>query len=395
MAGVGILVNVLVTLICSWSVSAIEGTNTTEVTDKTTSLLRADRCKNVVENCFCKEKAVTCKGARFTNMDELSPYIKYTTTRISITNGQLTEFSGFQIQLDNLVYLNLSGNLISTVDMNAFRNMPYLNVVDLSNNPVRCIGDVFQPLLNIREMYMRNCNHPDTMGKLCMPEKMIPNVANLTFLEVLDLSANHFDTVTEDFRGFLCNKAFNIKTLILANNKFSYFSVDGCLTSLELLDISFNNFHSLSDEETKYIESIESLEQVKIEGNPFNCTCQIAGFATWLNTTQQPLDVNNIKCPEGANTPFAGKRIVDLDAVALCGEASIAVCFDGRNGDHTMHTRSINAIIAGAMFVAFLIIVTVMLMIYKRHRAKRTLRKGGYANANYYASEPSYDRINK
>ena len=243
---------------------------------------------------------------------------------INLSHNKFTTIpAGWLLNSDNLLMLNLSGNHISTIDRHAFSKVT-LNILDLSHNNLTTLGPVGTVALR----------------KLDLSHNMIKTVSSEAFyfmastLSDVDLSENKLAKlpldIFEDFHSLQC--------LSLQHNDFGDNLQSGKLRDLfkglghlQELDFSYNNIHSLPSEQfsslhhlttlnlqgnhitdlallslqdlpslakliisnndlasikTEVLSHLDLLEVLDLSSNPYECTCNIESFLSWLKTTR-------------------------------------------------------------------------------------------------------------
>ncbi|XP_067661653.1 CD180 antigen-like [Haliotis asinina] len=146
--------------------------------------------------------------------------------------------------------LDLSENLISEVDFNAFQGMSDLEVLDLSSNVITGFHDnTFRDLLNLHTLIVAN----NSLETHFHHQKFKYTFSSLESLKTVDLSSNsitHMEASTFDKNHALVN-------ISLASNK--------------LPTISPFVFKDLTN-----------LQHLGLSGNPFLCDCNLLPLVSWL-----------------------------------------------------------------------------------------------------------------
>ena len=121
---------------------------------------------------------------------------------------------------------------------------------------------------------------------LC-PKSSVKNLAHIS------IQTSHINSICEDFFSKLVNEK-TLTSLNLAHNNISRFS--------------------------KYIQNINSLQEVYLAGNPIDCNCDMMWFAQWLNSTATPSGVRIVKDYKGIKCfggEWDGVTVSDLDERAM------------------------------------------------------------------------------
>lgn len=157
----------------------------------------------------------------------------------------------------NLASLDLSRNVLQYISPTAFVNLTSITTLNLANN-----------ILNVMQEQI-----PSEFENLLM---FIPNLVQI------DLSNNYLKTISDIF--FDHNR--HLKYVLLSNNKFSTFH--GNVPMLPHLIDLHNNFIFFIDKDTvswsqKINESVRNdTFEIDLRGNIFQCSCKYIFFAQWL-----------------------------------------------------------------------------------------------------------------
>lgn len=125
-----------------------------------------------------------------------------------------------------------------------------------------------------------NLNFSDTIG-------------NLTSLEVLDLSSNDLEDLSEKD---VFNPPKNLTTLHLSHNRFSFLPLNKIvpLPKLKTLDLKYNNF---ADFNANLMKIIENGTEIQYTGNPLHCDCYIRPLKRWLaSLLEVPEAWKDVRC---------------------------------------------------------------------------------------------------
>jgi len=182
-----------------------------------------------------------------------------------------------------LVYLDLSYNLLTGGISSSFCNASSLQILDLSNNKLtgtipQCLASSFLSILNL-EMNRLNGTLPNTFSKTRLEilnlkdnrlEGPLPeSLSNCMQLGVLNLANNQIE---DTFPHWLPTLPY-LKVLVLRANKLHgpivIFKTKHGFPSLKIFDISSNNFSGPIPED--FIQSFESMKNIvqdAVVGNP-------------------------------------------------------------------------------------------------------------------------------
>ncbi|KAM8972615.1 platelet glycoprotein Ib alpha chain [Pelodytes ibericus] len=199
------------------------------------------------------------------------------------------DFSSEKLDFDSdTQILHLSHIPVTTIHLSAFKSIPKLVELDLSNNEISFINVDFP--LNLEDVNLAN-NSFDKLPMLSKLEKLV----------TLDLSNNRIVTVPENaFQGLK-----DLKELNLRGNKIKHLSeqVFKGLHLLETLDLSFNQLmgvppHLISELKRLekfylrgndlqvipdgFFEGVDTLAYVYLDLNPWKCNCDIQYFKEWV-----------------------------------------------------------------------------------------------------------------
>uniref|UniRef100_A0AAZ1WV88 Toll-like receptor 7 n=1 Tax=Oreochromis aureus TaxID=47969 RepID=A0AAZ1WV88_OREAU len=234
-------------------------------------------------------------------------------------NGFSQALNGTEFKmLPNLTYLNLSLNRVDLAYNNAFKELKKLQVLDLSYNShyFEAFGVTLNlnftqnlPVLRVlnmshneisrlttKEMYSKSLaelifaqNH---LGKLWKDRdgsynKLFTNLSNLT---ILDISSNGIAKIPDDVYEYLPH---NLTTLCISHNLLNNCFLKS-LKSLMTLSLS-NNKLTIVNETT--FESGPANLTLFLQGNPFECTCDLLDFVLWIEQNVNfAVIINVLRC---------------------------------------------------------------------------------------------------
>lgn len=201
--------------------------------------------------CYIWEnmKAADCVNQNIVTVDIGVPHL---TEALDVSNNYIrrVEDHVFKRQgITSLKYLNMSGNHIKYIEMNAFSGLNKLQVLDLSKNHLYYIFvKTFDVLDSLRALYMSGNKFSKWTVEL-----------HLQSLKVLDLSHCDIETIGVNALSHM----ENLQILSLKHNQLSVLNKDTFqqLHNLELIDFSGNPLRC--DEETISIQQWFTVQMIK------------------------------------------------------------------------------------------------------------------------------------
>ncbi|XP_066273661.1 leucine-rich repeat-containing protein 4C-like [Branchiostoma lanceolatum] len=194
--------------------------------------------------------------------------------------------------LSGLKTLNLRDNKIVFVTWNTFTGLDNLRELRLGRNPIMCLGTntfAYLPLLeslDLGELFHLNAISKGAFSRLSRLLYLNISGSNLTevpflgylhSLEELDISHNAVRAITgNDFQS-----VSTLRKLLLSNNGLSViekYAFDA-LKFVYKLDLSDNNLRGLH---RGMFKRMDSLAKVNLKRNPWKCTCKMDWLAKWL-----------------------------------------------------------------------------------------------------------------
>ncbi|XP_059845315.1 leucine-rich repeat-containing protein 70-like [Hypanus sabinus] len=183
-------------------------------------------------------------------------------------------------QLTRLEFLNLQNNCLAWIPSNAFVQLKVLKWLILSNNPIELIHPLsFSGLENLKYLYLNNAKIQ------AIPKDGFVSLNNLRHLALNNNCITHVNS-----NAF---KRLHLGYLQLDNNKISFIESDafeGMAKTLKVLHLANNHLKNLFPE---VLMPLVSLVHLMVNGNPWECTCNILNLRNWLLSSSLRL---NIRC---------------------------------------------------------------------------------------------------
>ncbi|XP_063068819.1 SLIT and NTRK-like protein 1 [Engraulis encrasicolus] len=277
--------------------------------------------------------------------------------------------------------LDLRDNNIHTVKKNHLRGYTSLTVLSLGENNIKTIENgTFQNLTELRWLYMDK-NYLDTL----MAEMFV----GLQNLEYLSLEYNNIQLITPG--------AFNpmpiLRVLFLNNNLLKSLPVD-VFQGVALSKISLHNNYLTYIPVSGVLDQLNSIIQIDLHGNPWDCSCKIVPFKQWAVKLGPDVIVSDLKCespPESFSRDFRYirnellcPRLKDVLPTAHSKNSTLSVDTGTRPNNYLEPSRvSISVLVPGLLlvFVTSAFTVVGMLVFILRNR-KRSKRRDGNSSAS-------------
>ena len=316
----------------------------------------------------------------------------------------------------SLKAVNLSQNLISVIDGNAFADST-VDVLDISHNQLTSLQ--YFGLQQVKKLYaqvnaIKNISvdafyRLNTLSELNLAYNQIPWLPRYLFtpvytLKALSLSYNplggYLERTTDAIAIFA--SLYKLETLNLAHVGLKHIpsNVFSNLTLLKSLDISKNKLSNIETgalENTsrliflnlshnlltvpnfRAVQRLHHLETIDLSSNPFQCTCELMPFRNWLLVTNisvvNSIDPGFYHC-EG---PAEWKTISILD-------------FHLESATCSYHERAV--IFASIGCTMLLLLLTFMFAFYKYRRWSRSKLDRTQYSAISYADAATHVQVN-
>ncbi|KAM4567878.1 trophoblast glycoprotein [Fundulus diaphanus] len=252
-------------------------------------LTLASSCRCCPDRCLCSSGTVRCQDL---DLDAIPRSLPANTTSLFVTGNRIFHINetSFPARLDHLTDLYLSGNEMQHVDAGAFRNLPNLARLDLSDNRILNFSDRALPDDN----KLKLLNLSSSLHNHSLTEKVLDFFLreNLLRLTTLDLSHNDLLILPDGIFTALSSLA----TLNLGNSSLITIQ-NGTLPPLRDLDLRDNDLKDLPHATIAEFRLNPDL-RVQLMGNAWRCNCFIDDLVTWLKSSTQVVDSDNLTCAD-------------------------------------------------------------------------------------------------
>nr|NP_001246458.1 uncharacterized protein Dmel_CG5819, isoform C [Drosophila melanogaster]NP_611660.1 uncharacterized protein Dmel_CG5819, isoform A [Drosophila melanogaster]NP_726186.1 uncharacterized protein Dmel_CG5819, isoform B [Drosophila melanogaster]AAF46828.1 uncharacterized protein Dmel_CG5819, isoform A [Drosophila melanogaster]AAM29403.1 RE09008p [Drosophila melanogaster]AAM68218.1 uncharacterized protein Dmel_CG5819, isoform B [Drosophila melanogaster]AFH08211.1 uncharacterized protein Dmel_CG5 len=272
--------------------------------------------------------------------DSLSedPILTYMLRKLDVSycNLDSIELSG----LPQLTEVRLQGNLLRVVDVNTFANNSMLEVVDLSQNVLRHIGqDAFAKLKRLKELNLafneiarldRNfIRNNDVLVELNLSRNVLQKLTkivsnsvrtiNMSWCEITSIESTALSSLSVIQKLDLSNNLITDMPTFMRSETLQQLNLANCrLTTVrnntfrefpELADLHLNGNRLTSPIPPNYFDGNKFLDQLWLGDNPWICDCHSPLFVDFYDyLTAKPAkikDRNHLRC--AAPAVFYGK----------------------------------------------------------------------------------------
>lgn len=233
---------------------------------------------NCPDECTCTRSLANCRS-RSLNDTNIARVIKHLPSNMlidvdlganSLSTTRPLQTSRLQIQR-----LLLDSCSISRLERHAFRNMHFVEIIDLSNNTIDYIDrEAFRGLRSIRELILSRNRLSSvgaflyeglTLNSLHLADNVIESIDDDAFTASrvisLNIDSNRLSVVTQ---ASIKSLASSLKKLTISRNSVPLIITSDALEgfALSALDVSSSHLTSLS-----FLENIASVERLSVGGN--------------------------------------------------------------------------------------------------------------------------------
>ncbi|KAJ3584064.1 hypothetical protein NHX12_014560 [Muraenolepis orangiensis] len=279
--------------------------------------------------------------------------------------------------------LNMRDNNIHAIKKNHLLGYLSLNLLDLGGNNIKAIDNgTFQNLTELRWLYMDK-NYLDTL--------VAEMFAGLQNLEYLSMEYNDIQLIVAG----AFSPMPNLRVLFLNNNLLKSLPVDAFL-GISLSKISLHNNYFTHLPVVGVLDQLNSIIQIDLHGNPWDCSCNIVPFKQWTEKLGADVIVSDLKCESPEEFWKRDFRHVRNDLMcpklydkitptsSLSKNSTFTLDSGTRSNSYLEPSRvSISVLVPGLLlvFVTSAFTVVGMLVFILRNR-KRSKRREGNSSAS-------------
>ncbi|KAJ8015193.1 hypothetical protein DPEC_G00023590 [Dallia pectoralis] len=183
----------------------------------------------------------------------------------------------------NAKKLHLSGNYIRDVSPIDFQGFEGLDLLHLGSNQIVTVQKgVFANLTNLRRLYL-NGNQLEQLH----PE-MFLGLSNLQYLYL------EYNAIKEVLAGSFDSMP-NLQLLYLNNNVLRSLPAY-IFAGVSLARLNLKNNHFMTLPVSGVLDQLRSLTQIDLEGNPWECSCDLVALKLWLEKLSDGVAAKEVKC---------------------------------------------------------------------------------------------------
>ncbi|KAJ3584249.1 hypothetical protein NHX12_014745 [Muraenolepis orangiensis] len=274
-----------------------------DVRDPTSSHVPESPC---VEQCSCHNHPVAgflmhCQDRGIQRVSDIG-ILQQSPTKLVMTGNMIEKLlkSDF-VTYDNLELLNLANNRIDAIDNETFLNLSGLKKLYLNGNRVeKLVSTIFVGLHNLEYLYLEY--------------NLIKEIAPGTF-----------------------NPLPNLRLLSLNNNLLSALPPQ-IFRNVPLTKLNLRKNLLMHLPVSNVLDQLESLEQIYLEDNPWDCSCDLLSLKRWVEKLRKDVVVGSILCHTPKKAAHAELR--DIRHELLCpGLATFDTSPPGGDGRGAVPTQ--------------------------------------------------------
>lgn len=231
------------------------------------------------------------------------------TLTVGCENRGIVSLSGISPVFFSQYHLLLTGNLLSKLSTNDFVEYKGLTILHLGNNDISVVeAGAFNGLQGLKRLHLNN-NKIDALKEEFF--------WGLESLEYLQIDYNYITHVAPN----AFSRLRHLEVLILNDNLISSLPVNIFqYVPLTHLDLRGNQLKMLPY--SGLLEHMNSVVELQLEENPWNCSCELIALKTWLESISYTALVGDVVC----EFPFRlhGRDLDEVSKQELCPRRAIA-----------------------------------------------------------------------
>lgn len=235
--------------------------------------------------CICKAHpsdfgiSVSCQKRNIRKLVELIPRPP-NAKKLHLSENYINEMSPVDFQgFEGLDFLHLGSNQIVTVQKGAFANLTNLRRLYLNGNQIEQL-------------------HPE----------MFLGLSNLQYLYL------EYNAIKEILAGTF-NPLPNLQLLYLNNNVLRSLPAY-IFAGISLARLNLKNNHFMTLPVSGVLDQLHSLTQIDLEGNPWECSCDLVALKLWLEKLNAGVVAKEVKCASPAQ--FSNTELRLLKNEIMC-----------------------------------------------------------------------------
>ncbi|XP_052470337.1 SLIT and NTRK-like protein 4 isoform X1 [Carassius gibelio] len=203
----------------------------------------------------------------------------------------------------NAKKLHLSGNYIRDIHPTDFQGFEGLDLLHLGSNQISTVQKgVFANLTNLRRLYL-NGNHLEQLH----PE-MFLGLSNLQYLYL------EYNAIKEVLAGTFDSMP-NLQLLYMNNNVLRSLPAY-IFAGVSLARLNIKNNHFMTLPVSGVLDQLKSLTQIDLDGNPWECSCDLVALKLWLEKLNEGVAAKGIKCVSPVQ--FSNVELRELKNEIMC-----------------------------------------------------------------------------
>ncbi|GIY27077.1 protein toll [Caerostris extrusa] len=203
---------------------------------------------------------------------ELSMYsnsVHTTMSKTSLLYMMYHRQSQNSLKVGQIAHLSLAGNHIQNLSSEDFRELDEVRYLHLQNNFISTVERFTFTVIRYDLMFLDLSRNKIRSLQGCVRFLSVLNYLNLTDNRIESFEEGEFDGLNE------------LTDLYLHGNRITTLGGEvQRLLQLQYLDISSNRIRTLRKEQI-----LDKLKYLYLAGNPFSCDCKLLPFLSYLNST--------------------------------------------------------------------------------------------------------------